>query len=91
VTDVSRIIALSDKGKFPAEIAAALDIPAGRVYHVLREERPKRERKPRERTSNKRPKVLELHRQGNQAGANCLRAAGVSRAYVYRILGEAVA
>jgi DNA invertase Pin-like site-specific DNA recombinase len=87
VTDVSRIIALSDKGKFPAEIAAALDIPAGRVYHVLRAERPKRERKPRERTSNKRPKVLALHDKGIKP-ARIAFVLRVSRAYVYRILSE---
>jgi hypothetical protein len=81
------ILFLLDQGLTPAQIAAALGLKVGKVYAVLRKERPGRTRAPRSRTSAKRALVIALA----QAGVGATRIAvlcEVSRAYVYRILQE---
>ena len=44
VTHAPAILARSDAGETPAAIAAALGVPVGSVYSILRAERPDRAR-----------------------------------------------
>lgn len=82
------ILQLADAGTSVADIAAAVDLTPGRVYGILRTERPDRTRSPRTRTSKVPNKVRALAAKGTKP-ARIAFVLGCSRAYVYRILGEA--
>lgn len=82
-----QILALSDAGKTPAQIAAALPVKIGTVYAALREHRPARKCAPRTRTSAKRVQILGLLGQGITASRVAFLT-DVSDKYVYRILAE---
>lgn len=89
-TTLSQILELHDAGHYPDAIAGAADVSLGYVHGVLRRERPGRTRKPRERTSPLRAKILGLR----AAGIATKRVAELlvnecSRTYVYRVLQEA--
>lgn len=71
-----------------AAIARQVALQQRRVYAVLREHRPDRPRKRRPRTSARRAAVLKLSRKG-YIPSDIASAVGVSRQYVYKILGEA--
>lgn len=85
MTERNPILTMSDAGRYPAEIADALGLPLGKVYAVLRENRPKRRRKPRKLTSDVPRTVRGLAAKGIPV-ARIATLAKVSRAYVYRIL-----
>lgn len=82
----SDIVARSDAGEHPDQIAATLPgCTLGYVYTVLREYRPRRKRKPRRCTSDIPDKVRAL----DGAGIKQARIAfllGITRAYVSKIL-----
>lgn len=82
------IIRLHDRGQHADAIHAAVGGSLTYVYATLREHRPKRERKPRGRTSPKHDQVKALHGIKTKPG-EIARLLGVSRAYVHRILAEA--
>lgn len=82
------IITMSDAGRYPAEIAERLKLPLGKVYAVLRAQRPKRQRKPRTLTSDIPRKVRGLAAEGIPARRIAVLCK-CSRAYVYRILADA--
>ncbi len=82
---IATILRLCDAGKHPGEIAAALDIPAGRVYAVLREHRPDRKRKPRAHTSVLRSQILALAAIGTKP-ARIAMLLNVTRQYVYKVV-----
>jgi hypothetical protein len=86
--NAARITEMSDNGHTPAAISLATGIPAGRVYAVLRRERPNRARAPRRPTSPLPARVLALHGAGLRAG-RIAELCGCSKAYIYRILKEA--
>jgi DNA-directed RNA polymerase specialized sigma24 family protein len=89
VTDqIQAICEMSDFGHTPAQIAAATGVPAGRVYAVLRAQRPDRVRAPRRLTSLLPARVLALHGAGLRA-KRIAELCGCSKAYIYRILKEA--
>jgi hypothetical protein len=89
VTDpAAAILALSDSGVPPSQIAAALSLRPGPVYSVLRVHRPDRPRSARRCTSEKRQQVLFLTTQGVRPGRVAVLL-GVSRQYCYRILKKA--
>lgn len=75
------ILSLSDQGQHVAAIASSCQVSPGYVYGVLREHRPGRKRKPRERTSEKRRFILGLLAQGIQPPRVAFLAQ-CSRAYV---------
>lgn len=82
---------LARQGKHAPDIAAALGVSLSKVYTVLRcarrGNRLKWHRKPRTRTSELRPQVIDLNRRG--WSASCIaKELGISRAYVYRIIAE---
>jgi hypothetical protein len=84
-----RILALSDEGNTPAQIAAAISTAKlPQIYATLRAERPNRKRAPRPCTSAIPATVLGMKAAGIREPriANLL---GVSRAYVYRIVANA--
>lgn len=88
MTPTPQILALCDAGHTPAQIASRLGLPAGKVYAVLRAERPDRTRAPRQRTSGVPAKMLALH----GAGVGVARVAELlrcSRAYCYKVLTDA--
>lgn len=59
LNDTGRAVLLRcDKGEYPEDIAAAEGVTLGYVYQILREHRPKRARKPREKTSAARAAIL---------------------------------
>lgn len=87
-TLVAQVLALSDAGQHPAQIATALSLSPGHVYGILRRERPNRPRKRRQGTSD----VPRMVRGLDAAGITVERIAvlcACSRAYCYRILGTA--
>ena len=79
------ILALSDAGHAPADIASRLDVPISTVYSILRRHRPDRPRKPRRRTSDLPYKIRTLASRGI-APQRIAVLMEVSRAYVYRVL-----
>jgi hypothetical protein len=81
----ARILSLCDEGHTPAQIAAAMQLPAGSVYATLRVERPNRSRAPRRKTSGIPGQVLGLNAAGVAVG-RIAGLLGISRTYVYRIL-----
>lgn len=85
----THILKLHDSGKHAPEIATLLDVSKGYVYGILREDRPKRKRKPRDRTSRLREMILGLHNQGiPPARIAFLLQRSCKRQYVYRVLSE---
>lgn len=85
------ILYLHDRGEHDvAAIAATCQVTPGYVYGVLREHRPNRKRKPRERTGKKRKAVLGLIAQGVKVGKIADRAK-CSRAYVHMLINEVAA
>lgn len=82
-TTLERILALSDAGSHPADIATALSVSPSYVYTILREHRPDRERKPRACTSNKPDQIRALFKV-NKNAARTAKLLKCSRAYVYR-------
>jgi hypothetical protein len=84
---VADIVARSDSGEQPDAIAVAVGLRPGRVYAVLREHRPDRQRKPRTRTSAVPDKVRGLASTG-MLPARIAMLLGVKRQYVYKILSE---
>ncbi len=90
MTTLSQILELHDAGHYPDAISSALPVSLGYVHGVLRRERPGRTRKPRERNSPLRAKILGLRAAGISPGRVAeLLVNECSRAYVYRVLGEA--
>lgn len=86
---LATILTMSDAGHYPDAIAEATDVSLGYVHGVLREHRPNRARKPRERTSPLRVKILGLRASGITTKRIAeLLANECSRAYVYRVLSE---
>lgn len=84
-----RILTLHDAGHYPDAIVGAASVSLGYVHGVLRRERPGRTRKPRERTSSLRAKILGLRAAGISPGRVAeLLANECSRTYVYRVLKE---
>lgn len=90
------ILALSDAGNYPADIAETVvwtDSAGQRwtgasltyVYRVLSRERPDRARKPRPRTSDKARKIKGLASRGI-GRTRIAELCGVSRAYVHKVL-----
>ena len=82
-TTVKRILARHDKGQPVKEISRALDVSSGFIYRVLRDLRPNRKRKPREKTSDVPRMIAGLAKQGIKP-ARVAVVLGVTRAYVYR-------
>lgn len=81
------ILAASDAGKYPAEIASDLKRSTGYVYSTLRQHRPNRPRKARQATSDTPRMVRGLAAQGivvERIAVLC----GCSKQYCYRILKE---
>lgn len=85
----THILKLYDSGKYAPEIATLLDVSKGYVYGILREERPKRKRKPRDKTSRLREMILGLHDQGiPPARIAFLLQRSCTRQYVYRVIAD---
>lgn len=84
----AQVLTLCDQGRTPASIAAALTLHRGKVYALLRAERPFRKRAPRPLTSAVPARIAALRKAGVGA-ARIGRLLGVSRAYVYRALANA--
>lgn len=91
--DITAVLLSSDQGLPVSAIAEQHHLPMWKVYRILQVYRPrslypvKRERKGRGKTSEKRPQIESLLRDGIGPAAI---AAGleVSRAYVYKVRGE---
>lgn len=84
---IASILSLSDAGQSVAAVSRAVSVSPGYVYGVLREHRPDRQRKPRERTSAKRRLILGLLAQGVQPPRVAFLAQ-VSPAYVYILVKQ---
>lgn len=80
------ILKRHDRGEHVAEIAAAEDVGFGYVYGILREHRPDRKRKPRERNGEMRKKVLRSLSHGSDV--KIADKLGCTRQYVYKIRQE---
>jgi hypothetical protein len=87
VTDAAQILSLCDAGETPAAIAAALSLPPGRVYAILRRERPNRTRAPRSPTSDK-PRMMRGLAAAGIAPKRIAVLLEVAPAYVYRVLAQ---
>lgn len=86
---LAQILQLHDAGHYPDAISSAADVSLGYVHGVLRRARPGRTRKPRERNSPLRAKILGLRAAGIATKRVAeLLANECSRTYVYRVLGE---
>jgi transposase len=79
---------LSDQGHSPSAIASRLALPPGKVYAVLRRERPNRTRAARRCSSEVPAKVAALAAAGLSA-KRIAELCGCSKAYIYRLLQEA--
>jgi hypothetical protein len=84
-TPLANILARHDAGEHVSAIAAACQVSPGHVYGILRQHRPDRQRKPRERTSERRRFILGLLAQDIRPRRVAFLAQ-VSPAYVYSIL-----
>lgn len=82
---MKEVLELCDAGHTPAAIAARLGLTPGKVYAILRRERPGRKRAPRRRVSEVPARVKGLAAAGVGA-ARIAELLGVSRQYVYAIL-----
>lgn len=84
------ILALHDMGQHAEQIANALKamkVTRGRVYAVLREHRPDRERKPRRRVSGL-PAKIHGYKARGIAQSRIAVLLGTSRQYVHKVLNE---
>jgi hypothetical protein len=79
------ILSRHDAGEHVSVIAAACQVSPGHVYGVLRKHRPERQRKPRERTSERRRFILGLLAQDIKPRRVAFLAQ-VSPAYVYALM-----
>jgi hypothetical protein len=79
------ILSRHDAGEHVSAIAAACQVSPGHVYCVLRKHRPERQRKPRERTSERRRFILGLLEQDIKPRRVAFLAQ-VSPAYVYALM-----
>ena len=77
------IVTLDEQRVSVADIAKRTQLSVGRVYSVLRVERPERKRSPRPRTSDLPAKIKALAAQEIKPARIALLL-NVSRAYVYR-------
>lgn len=84
-TTLSRILTRHDRGEPVAAISAALDLSAGYVYGVLRRERPKRARKPRELTSDM-PRMIRGLAAQRIRPSRIAVVLGITRQYVSKVL-----
>lgn len=82
------VLALHDSGQHAEQIANALDVPRGRVYAVLREHRPDRERKPRRRVSGLPAQIYFKRTVEGVKPCQIAKALQVSRQYVHKVLNE---
>lgn len=87
MSSTEQICELSDAGRFPAQIADLLGVTKGRVYDVLRQMRPNRARKPRQRISLLPAQIKSLHSVGTPV-PRIAQLLEVSRAYVYKVLQD---
>lgn len=84
------ILKRHDEGEHVAEIATAESVSIGHVYGTLRKHRPERERKPRERTSERRRFILGLLAQDIRPRRVAFLAQ-VTPAYVYQLMDQETA
>jgi hypothetical protein len=88
MTPLENILARHDAGELDvAKIAADEGVSIGYAYTALRENRPGRKRKPRERTSEKRRLILGLLAQ-QIAPPRVAFLAQCTPAYVYKLIAE---
>jgi hypothetical protein len=88
MTLIEAILKRHDAGeKNVKAIADAEGVSPGYVYGVLREHRPERKRKPRERTSEKRRLILGLLAQGIPPPRTAFLAQ-CTPAYVYQLIDQ---
>jgi hypothetical protein len=85
--DIAIIARRSDAGEKVADIAIGMGISARRIYEVLREHRPNRERSSRIPTGEMSDKILAMAKVGSKP-RSIAQLLKVSRQYVYRILSE---
>lgn len=83
-----KILAMFDSQHHAEQIAAALGVTKGRVYAVLREHRPDRERKPRRRVSALPARIRGYHSGHGIEPSRIAVLLGVSRQYVHKILSQ---
>lgn len=84
---MTAIVKLAESGKFAPDIAEKLGLSLSWVYTVLRSSGLELGRKPRTRTSELRPRVLDLIKKRLSA-PDIAAELDISRAYVYRIIAE---
>jgi hypothetical protein len=90
-TLIQNILARHDAGeRNVAVIAEAESVSPGYVYGILRQHRPDRQRKPRERTSKKRKFILGLLAQGIQPPRVAFLAQ-CTPTYVYQLIEQEAA
>lgn len=87
-TTREKIVARSDRGEHPAEIAAAVGVGLSRVYTILQKHRPDRERKPRVRNGQVRKDITFDLRVTKLSPAQIAAKRGCTRQYVYKLMGE---
>lgn len=89
MTTLADILKRHDRGEPVVTISRALDVTPGWVYQILREHRPKRQRKPQTRVSETRRTIQGLAAQGIPAARIVfLMQEKCSRQYVYRELAR---
>jgi hypothetical protein len=86
-TLIESILKRHDNGEHVAVIATAENVSIGYVYGVLRKHRPDRQRKPRERTSERRRFILGLLAQDIRPRRVAFLAQ-VTPAYVYGLMKQ---
>lgn len=87
MTRLATILSCADNGAHVEQIATALGVSTGYIYGVLREHRPTRTRKPRERTSDVPRMIAALAAEGHKPHRIAVML-GITRAYVYRHLPQ---
>jgi CRP-like cAMP-binding protein len=89
MTTREQVLILHDDGTTAPQIAEALGVTPGYVFGILRDERPNRPHGNRGRRKSELRVAIRFHSTVEQmAPARIAEKLGVSRAYVYRILGE---
>lgn len=84
----SDILKRHDTGKDAAAIAGALGVSLSYVYATLRTWRPDRARKAHPKRSDEPRIIVGMFDRGHKP-ARIAACRGLSRAYIYRVLGEA--
>lgn len=84
-TTLDKILTRADRGEPVTKIADALSLSPGYIYGVLRAERPKRQRKARETTSDMPRMIRGLQRAGLKP-ARIAVVLGITRQYVSKVL-----